>query len=184
MSNEARNTNKIDTSGRNPATVAGETKALIIYYSHSGNTRELANLIHKKIGGDTVEIQTVEPYPDEYDAVTKQAKEELNSGFKPALKTKIENIGSYDVIFVGSPNWWSTIAAPVKAFLSGYDLSGKNIAPFITHGGGGVGRSVTDIMALCPSSTVLDGLAVWGTRVNTSRNDVAEWLRKLGMNNI
>ena len=137
MSNETKDPYKIDLSRRNllkvtvagllagvaapvllhpsptPAAVTGtgRKKVLIIYYSRSGNTREIANQIHQMVGGDILELQTVEPYPDEYDAVTKQAKEELNSGFKPALKTKIEKIGSYDVIFVGSPIWWGTMAA-------------------------------------------------------------------------
>ena len=163
-----------------PKLVPAETKVLITYYSRSGNTREIANQIHKSVGGDIIELQTVEPYPDDYDAVTKQAKQELNSGYKPALKTKVENIGSYDVIFVGTPNWWGTIAAPVKTFLSEYDLSGKTIVPFITHGGSGLGRSVTDISKLCPKSTLLDGIAVWGRDVKTAQNEVSEWLQNKG----
>jgi len=205
MSNETRDANKIDLSRRNllkvtvagllavvaapvlshlspahaAATATGKTKVLIIYYSRSGNTREIAKQIHERVGGDIIELQTVKPYPDEYDAVTKQAKQELDSGYKPALKTRLENIGSYDVIFVGSPIWWSTIAAPVKTFLSEYDLSGKTIVPFVTHGGSGLARSVTDISKLCPKSTILDGLAVWGENAKTAQNEVSEWLRKI-----
>lgn len=160
----------------------GGRKVLIVYFSRSGNTREIANQIHGLVGGDVVELQTVTPYPDEYNAVTKQAKEELNSGFKPALKTKIENIASYGVVFVGSPNWWGTIASPVRSFLSGYDLSGKTIAPFITHEGSGLGRSGEDIAALCPNAKTLDGLAVRGKSAKTAQDDVAAWLRKLGLN--
>jgi flavodoxin len=165
----------------NKIKLTGGAKALVIYYSRTGNTREIARLIHEKIGGDMVEIQTVEPYPDDYNAVTKQAKRELQSGYRPALKTKVEKIGAYDIVFVGSPNWWSTIAAPVKTFLSGYDLSGKTLAPFITHAGSGLGRSVTDIAALCPHSTILDGLAVWGENATTAQNEVSAWLNKLGI---
>jgi flavodoxin len=124
-----------------------------------------------------MEIQTVTPYPEEYDAVTRQAQQELNSGFKPALKTKIEKIAAYDVIFVGAPIWWGTIAPPVKSFLSEYDLAGKAIGPFITHQGSGVGRSVEDISALCPNSTILDGLAVWGKNAKTAQNEVSAWVR-------
>jgi flavodoxin len=156
-------------------------KVLVVYYSRSGNTREIANQIHERVGGDIVEIQTVEPYPEDYSAVTKQAQQELNSGFKPPLKTKVENIGSYDVIFVGSPCWWSTVASPVRTFLSEYDLSGKVIAPFITHAGSGLGRSVADIGTFCPDSTIPDGLAVWGTNAKTAQSEVAEWLRRLGV---
>ena len=95
----------------------GSKKVLVPYFSHSGNTREIANQIHKSVGGDTFEIQAVKLYPDDYDACVKQAKQELDSGYKPALKRKIENIESYDVVFIGYPIWWGTIPAPVRTFL-------------------------------------------------------------------
>jgi flavodoxin len=101
----------------NDANYAG-TRVLIVYHSHSGNTRKLANRIHKRVGGDIVEIQPVDSYRDDYETVTKQAKRELQSGYKPVLKTRIENIGSYDIIFLGSPNWWDTSAPPVITFLT------------------------------------------------------------------
>ena len=108
-------------------------KILVAYFSHSGNTREIANQIHKSVGGDIFEIQVVKPYPHDYDAVVQQARQELDSGYKPVLKTKIENIKSYDLVFIGYPNWCSTVPAPVRTFLSEYDFSGKTIVPFCTH---------------------------------------------------
>jgi flavodoxin len=154
-------------------------KILLAYFSHSGNTREIANQIHKSVGGDIFEIQAVKPYPHDYDTVVQQAKQELDSGYKPSLKTKLENIKSYDFVFIGYPNWWGTIPAPVRTFLSEYDLSGKTIIPFCTHEGSGPGRSVTDISRLCPTSTLLDGIAIRGRDVKTAQNKVSEWLRKL-----
>jgi flavodoxin len=162
-------------------TASGGRKVLIVYYSRSGNTREIASQIHGLVGGDVVELQTVTPYPDEYSAVTKLAKEELQQGVKPALKTKIADFASYDVVFVGSPNWWNTIASPVRTFLSEYDFTGKTIAPFITHEGSGLGASVEDIKKLCPKANVLDGLAVRGKSVKSAQGDVSEWLGRLGM---
>jgi flavodoxin len=207
MSNETKDANKIDLSRRNllKATVAGllagvaapllprlssthaaETGSggknmLITYYSRTGNTREIANQIHERVGGEIIELQPVKPYPEDYEAVKKRAKQELDSGFKPVLKTKIKDIGSYDVIFVGTPIWWGTMSAPVKSFLSQYDLSGKTIVPFVTHGGSGLGRSISDISTLCPHSTILDGLAVWGKDAKTARNDVSAWVRRLSV---
>jgi flavodoxin len=154
-------------------------KILVAYFSHSGNTREIANQIHKSVGGDIFEIQPVKPYPHDYDAVVQQARQELDSGYKPALKTKIENIKSYDLVFVGYPIWWGTIPAPVKTFLSEYNFSGKTILPFCTHEGSGLGRSVTDISKLCPKSTVLDGVGIRGSDVKTAQNKVSEWLGKI-----
>ena len=155
------------------------SRILVAYFSHSGNTREIADQIHKSVGGDMFEIQTVKRYRNDYDAVVKQAKEELDSGYKPALKTKIDNIKSYDLIFIGYPNWWGTIPAPIRTYLSEYDLSGKTIVPFCTHAGSGVGRSVTDISKLCLKSTLQDGVAIWGGDVKTEQNKVSEWLRKI-----
>ena len=156
-------------------------KVLTVYYSHSGNTRECAKLIHQQAGGDIVEIIPVEPYPEDYDTVVDQAKRELQSGYKPALRNKVDNVESYDVILVGSPNWWNTVAPPVMTFLAAYDLSGKAIAPFITHEGTGLGRSAGDIAKLCPGATVLEGLAVRGGRVKGAEQEAAEWLRRLGI---
>jgi flavodoxin len=205
MSDETKYTNKVDLFRRNllKGTVAwllagiappllahlstthaaetgtGRKKMLIIYYSRTGNTREIANQIHEKVGGEIIELQTVKPYPEDYEAVKEQARQELESGFKPELKSKMKEIGYYNVIFVGTPIWWGTISAPVKSFLSQYDLSGKTIVPFTTHAGSGLGRSVSDIEAICPHSTILDGLAVWGKEVKTARNDISEWVQRL-----
>ena len=144
-------------------------KVLTIYYSYSGNTRKIANEIQRVVGGDIVEIQPLDPYPDNYNAVVEQAKRELRSGFKPKLKTIAENLAPYDKVFVGSPNWWHTIAPPVISFLSQSDLTGKTIIPFVTHGGGGLGRSAADIAALCPNSTVVESLAVYAADVKAAQ---------------
>ena len=159
--------------------LSGTKKILVAYFSYSGNTREIANQIHKIVGGDIFEIQSVKPYPTDYDAVVKQARQELASGYRPVLKTKVDNIKSYDVIFIGYPNWCSTIPAPVKTFLSEYDFSGKTVVPFCTHGGGGLGRSVIDISNLCQKSTLPDSFAILGSEVKTAQNKVSEWLWRI-----
>jgi len=157
-------------------------KILIVYYSRTGNTREVANQIHQLIGGDSVAIEPVTPYPSDYRETTKQAKRELESGYRPPIKTKIPDLASYDMVFVGSPNWWGTISMPVMTFLSENDLSGKTIAPFMTHGGSALGQSRADIEKLCPKATILEGLAIPGTSAKTSQKDVVAWLRSIGMN--
>jgi flavodoxin len=156
-------------------------KILTVFYSHSGNTRALARQIQTEAGGDLVEILPATPYPSDYNTVVNQAKQELQSGYKPALKTKVENIESYDVILVGSPNWWNTVAPPVMSFLSEHKLSEKAVFPFITHEGSGLGRSTADIASLCPGATVLDGLAVRGGRVKAAQPVVAQWLHSSGI---
>jgi flavodoxin len=156
-------------------------KILVVYFSHSGNTRVIAEQIKKATNGDIFEVQPVKDYPDDYNSVVDQAKKEINANYKSALKTQVKNIKTYDVIFVGSPCWWGTIAPPVATFLSSYDLSGKTIVPFMTHEGSGMGHSVSDIKKLCPKSTVLDGLPVRGSSVKRAQKDVIKWLREIKM---
>jgi len=151
---------------------------LVAYFSHSGNTKEVANQIHKIVNSDIFEIQSVKSYPRDYDAVVKLARQELDSGYKPELKTKIKDIKSYDVAFIGYPNWWGTVPAPVKTFLSEYDLSSKTILPFCTHEGSGLGRSIADISKLYPKSNLLDGVAIRGSEVKTAQNKISAWLQK------
>jgi flavodoxin len=154
-------------------------KILIVYYSKTGNTREMAKQIQKTTGGNIFEIQVVKPYSDDYQTLVDQAKKEINAGFKPELKAKVKDIGKYDVIFVGSPNWWSTIAPPVATFLTSYDFSGKTIIPFVTHGGGGMARCERDVQKLCPKSSFAKGLALSGSSVKYAQDKVNKWLREI-----
>lgn len=155
-----------------------EKSTLTAYFSHSGNTRVVANRIHETAGGGIFEIIPVNPYPTDYNAVVKQARKELDQNYMPPLKIKARDINSYDLVFIGYPNWWGTIPRPVAAFLSEYDLSGKTIAPFCTHEGSGLGRSVSDIEKLCPRSTVLNGLAIRGSIAKKSQENINNWLHE------
>ena len=158
-----------------------ENNILVAYFSHSGNTRVIATQIRESVGGDIFEIVAVDPYPSDYDAVLEQARKELREEYRPELKTKVENMESYEVVFVGYPIWWGTIPMPVATFLSEYDFSRKTIVPFCTHEGSSLGRTVTDITKLCPQSTILDGLAVRGGDIKNAQNEVSEWLHEIGM---
>lgn len=108
---------------------------LIAYYSHSGNTRSAAEKIQKITGGNLFEIIPSEPYPEGYNAVVAQAKKEKENDFYPEL-TNNGNVKNYDIIFIGTPVWWYTMAGPVKTFIKNNDFEGKVIVPFCTHGGG------------------------------------------------
>lgn len=156
-------------------------KTLIVYFSWGGNTRTVANHIHDLIGGDIVEVETVIPYPDTYEEVTQIAPGELESDYRPELKTKIENMDEYDTLIVGTPIWGSHLTPAMKSFLASYNLSGKSIAPFCTHGGSGTAQSVNDIRSVSPNSTILGSLAVYGNQAENSRNDIEQWLRRIGI---
>jgi len=161
------------------ASSAARRRILVAYFSWSGNTREIANKIHKIVGGDLFEIVSVDRYPSDYDETVEQARKELDAGYRPELVSEVKDIGSYDVVFIGYPNWWGTVPRPVVSFLSKCNSLGKTIAPFCTHEGSRLGRSVADITKLCPQSIVLEGLAVRGANVRNAQSEVSEWLRKI-----
>lgn len=170
------------STGRAKSSSSASSKILVAYFSQTGHTRTVADQIHDQTGGDLFEIVPEKPYPSDYDTLVNQAQKEKNENYKPPLKTKVENMASYDVVIVGSPIWWGAIASPVRTFLSEYDFSGKTIIPFTTHEGSGLGSSVEDIKKLCPKATVVeDGLAVRDSDVNNAKDTVSDWLKKIGI---
>lgn len=156
------------------------SKTLILYFSMSGNTQTVANYIHDAIGGDIIRLETVETYPEDYDELVDYAQQEQQENARPELKTTIENIDGYDTIFLGYPNWWGDLPMPIYTFLDEYDLSGKTIAPFITHGGSGLSGTDENIQAEEPRATVTEGLAIYGDDAQNSQSEVEDWLEELG----
>ena len=154
-------------------------KILIAYYTRSGNTEIVANQIKKLIGGDLFRIEVVNKYPASYQEVLKVSKVEIDNHYKPPIKSLVDNIDQYNIIFIGTPNWYSTIAPPVATFLSMHDLSEKTIIPFATHGGGGEARCLTDIKQLSSQATVLEGIAIYGLQAKTANSRILSWLKKL-----
>ncbi|MBN1834002.1 MAG: NAD(P)H-dependent oxidoreductase [Deltaproteobacteria bacterium] len=151
-------------------------KTLIVYFSHTGNTRRIAEQIRDNTGGDLVEIETLDEYPADHNEILEQARKEINTGYRPALKTRIESMSDYTLLFLGYPNWWGTIPTPISAFLEEHDLSGKKIAPFCTHGTGGLARTVEAVRKSCPDSKVLDAMGISNNRVHEAEGEVTEWL--------
>lgn len=163
---------------------SNDKKILVAYFSHSGNTKVIADDIHKSVGGEIFEIKTAVPYPEDYNEVVDKAKEEQDADYRPELQSKVEDMNSYDTVFIGYPDWWGTMPMAVFTFLEQYDLAGKTIIPFCTHEGSGLGRSEDDIKKLCPNSNILEGLAVQGKTVNDAADDVEAWLKKINIKSI
>lgn len=156
---------------------------LIACFSHSGNTQYFADLIHSRIGGNQVEIKTVQPYPRDYDSVVAQAREEQDKDFRPVLAGPDIDPLAYDRIFVGYPNWWGTMPMALFTFFEKYDFSNKSLIAFSTHEGSGFGQSIPDLKRLNPRSTIIRGLAIRGRsiRSRSAKTDINEWLDDLSV---
>ena len=153
---------------------------LIVYFSQTGNTETVANIIHDNVGGDIVKLETTEAYPSDYDELVDYAQQEQQEDARPELSAVIDNIEQYDTIFLGYPNWWGDMPMAIYTFLDTYDLSGKTIAPFITHGGSGLSGTPENIQEEELNASVTEGLAIDGDEASDSSEDVVEWLNSLG----
>ena len=175
----------------------GEKKIAVIYFSAANNdtvdavssatprvgdvsaTEYVANLIHARVGGDLVRIVPDQAYPLAYNAAADQAKQEQNDNARPTFTLDVDP-EDYNVIFIGYPVWWYQLPMILDAFFETYDLSGKTIVPFVTHGGSRDSGTYGEIRSYEPNATVLDGLEVNGQRTGKADKDVADWLSKLG----
>ncbi len=160
-------------------TEGGKKKILIAYFSKTGNTAKVAEAIRKNTDGAMFQIVPETAYPEDQNETVAMARKEVDSRARPAIKGKVENIDSYDVVFVGFPNWWATAPMAVFTFLESHDFSGKTIIPFVTHEGSAFGRSVSDITNACPKATILKGLAIRGSDADSAETRVPEWLKEL-----
>nr|WKN35624.1 flavodoxin [Tunicatimonas sp. TK19036] len=175
-------------------TTVDPDKVLIVYLSRTNNTQAVAEMIHEKVGGTLVALELETPYPENYQAIVAQVAEENESGYLPPLKTKIDNIQQYDVVFVGFPTWGMQLPPPMKSFLHQYDFSGKTVIPFNTNAGYGVGSSFETVKELCPDAHILEGFSIKGgierdgilfvmegDRAEEAEAKVEEWLQEIEM---
>ncbi len=161
-----------DSSGKNK-------KILIAYFSYEGSTKAFAESIQKEVGGDLFSIEPQAAYLKNRDTTIEQAKGEVESKYTPKLINKLADIRSYDIIFIGTPIWWYTVAPPVRTFLTEYDLADKTVIPFSTHKGSGLSGIDKTIQEIQPNAQVLGGFAIWDGQVNNKQADIKNWLQRL-----
>ena len=137
-------------------------KTLIAYYSRTGNTKAVAELIQEKIAGDLIQIETEEKRPIDYPKEVEQNALEQERDILPELTTTIPDFDKYERIFIGTPTWNMALPQAVVSFLDSYDFTGKTIIPFNTHGGDGVGSTFSQISANTKGANVLEGYTVKG----------------------
>lgn len=147
----------------------------------TGNTGVVADMIAQATGADLFSIRTVEQYPDTYDATIDQGQQEQSDGARPELATHLENLDSYDTIFLGFPNWWGDMPMAVYSFLDEVDLSGKTVIPFVTSGGSGFSNTISTIQQMEPQATVQEGLSIGASSATGAQQQVESWLSELGL---
>ena len=154
-------------------------KILVAYFSWSGNTKAVAEEIHKQVGGDIVEIVPATPYSETYSVTVAKSKAEQAANARPAISTKIADFDKYDVVFLGYPNWWGSFPMPVATFVETYKLDGKTVAPFFTHGGGGEQRCLSDLQKLTPNAKFTQDLVLSGSSAKNAQGQIKSWLDSL-----
>jgi Flavodoxins len=180
------------SSGCSNAQSTASKKILIVYLSRTNNTKAIAEIIQKNVGGTLVALELEKPYPENYQQTVQQVVKENETGYLPPLKTKIDSIEKYDVVFLGFPTWGMQMPPPMKSFLHKYNLKGKTVIPFNTNAGYGVGSSFQTVKELCPDSDVLEGFStkggeerdgiyfvMQGEKAKQAQAEVKKWLQKI-----
>lgn len=162
--------------GGDAASAATGGEPLVVFFSWSGNTRLIAREVASQLGVEAVELVCEQPYSDDYNTCLDEAQRDQNQQARPALATRIEDMNRYDTVYLGYPNWWASIPMPIATFLESYDFSGKEIRPFCSNGGGGLGQSVTAISKLAPTAHVGQGLSIYYSGGADMPRQVADWL--------
>ncbi len=183
-----------DTSLVEKADSLQDKKVLIVYLSRTKNTKALAEIIHRKVGGRLVGIELEKPYPAHYQTTVDQVAQENRTGYLPPLKTKIDSMDTYDLVFIGFPTWGMQLPPPIKSFLNDYNLAGKTVIPFNTNAGYGIGSTFDTVRQLSPGSKVLGGYStkggverdgilfvMEGDKEKSVENEIQHWLVKIGL---
>lgn len=163
------------------------SKMLIVYYSWSnGNTERIANMLKEATGADIAKIETVTPYKGSYEEVVDQGQREVNRGYMPPIKPMNVSVKDYDVIAVGTPTWWYTMAPAVKTFLHEQNWKGKTVIPFMTNGGW-PGHVIEDIKTECKGVVFNNEMEIkfdstGGSQLETSKKKLDQWLEEVKSN--
>ena len=155
-------------------------KALVLYYSQTGNTKIVATEIAHQLGADIEEIIPIQPYDGDFQATIERSMQEREQGITPEIQPIKAEMDKYDLVFIGYPVWFGTYAPPVATFLNQVDLSGKKIVPFCTFGSGGLESSAKDLTEAEPKAEILPGYGVRAARMDAVHNEIDQFLKSSG----
>lgn len=144
-----------------------------------GNTEKAAEMLAELTGGELYKIEQAQPYSDDYNTCTAEAKVDLRNNARPEVLNLPDDLDAYDEIYLGYPNYWGTMPMAVYTFLENYDFTGKTIHPFCTHEGSGLSRTEQDIQKAAPGAVVTKGLAIHGSSVDGAGGVLRKWVESL-----
>ena len=172
-------------------------KTAIVYYSRRGgnwfdgkvvqlevgNTELLSSYLKEVTGGDLFSLQMKHPYSDDYDSVVELGQKEVNEKFCPDLVALQNDVKDYDVIAIGTPTWWYTMAPAVRSFMSAHDFTGKTVIPFMTNAGWR-GHVIKDMKTLAKLGTVMFDKEVLfessgGPKQETPESEITSWANEI-----
>ena len=146
-----------------------------------GDVQQLAGWVQEETGGDLFSIRVTDPYPSDWDACLERANEERGDDARPQLQENVEDMGQYDTVFLGYPNWWYGVPMALLTFLEGNDLSGKNVYLFCSHGTGGLADSVEQITEAVPEAVISDDIFdCYEEDAASSEEEIRSWVDGLG----
>lgn len=180
---EALSSSEVSSEASAEDTNSGSS-VLVVYYSATGNTAQMAQYIADSTGGDLFEIQPVEPYTDDdlnwTDDNSRVSQEHADESLRDVelVADTVDNWDQYDTVFIGYPIWWGIAAWPVDGFVEANDFSGKTVIPFCTSSSSGLGQSGQLLADMA-------GTGDWqeGQRFSSgvSQEDVESWIAELGL---
>ena len=162
-----------------------DKKSLIIYFSRAdenysvgyvekGNTEYIAEFVRDIVGADMFKVEPLIPYSKDYKTCIEQAKQRVGNA---PIKKHINDISSYEVIYIMTPIYWGTYAPELETALKDLDFHGKIIRIVTTHEGSGLGRVVEDIKNICVGANVLDdAIAIVGSKAKSSKEQIQSWI--------
>lgn len=156
-----------------------ESKMLVAYVTRSGNTRVIAATLQRVLSADLFEIRTARPYPADYEEHVEQARQERDRGDEPPLAETGPDIAAYDTIFLGFPIWGETTPPPIRSYLKAHDFRGKTIRPFITHGGFGVGDSLSVLNGHAQGARIEPPFVMEADQERRTLNEIKGWLAEI-----
>ena len=174
-----------DPSDPTDPTPGGNGRFLVLYCSRTGNTEHVAQQIRATLDCDILEVEPATPYESDYNAMLSRAQTELaaiRQGNYPAIKTAVTDFADYDIVFVGYPVWYGSMATPMQTFLHNHasKLAGKRIALFATSGSSGISSSAGEARALCSDATFTEPLTLTASTLSQTASRVTAWLEALG----